>query len=177
MSHGLTLSGRARRLGDDISSDLILPARRRRETVDPVELRRHLFEAHDPGFASSVRDGDILVAGRHFGSGSVTELVVASILCAGIRAVVAESYARSFLRSALNSGLLAATAPTGDIVEGDLLNLSEAPDGELELRTGRLRIVCEPMPPFVRAMLEAGGIVPFLRAHGSFGPALPGERS
>ena len=177
MSDSLTLSGRARRFGDDISSDLILPASRRRLSTDPVELRRHLFEAHDPAFASSIRDGDILVAGRHFGSGSVTELVVAAILCAGIRAVVAESYARSFLRSALNSGLLATCAPTADVAEGDLLSLSEAPDGEIELRTARLRIACEPMSPFVRAMLQAGGIVPFLRAHGSFGPALPGERS
>ena len=175
MDDGLTLSGRARRFGDNVSCDLILPVRYR-DTRDPVVLRRHLFEGHDPGFAGSVREGDILVAGCNFGGGSAPEAVVAAFLCAGIRGVVARSYARSFLRSALNSGLLAACAATTGIAEGDMLHMSEAPDGQLALRTAGLRIPCEPLPPFVRAMLEAGGIVPFLRQHGSFGPQLPGER-
>jgi len=144
--------------------------------VDPVQLRRYLFEDKDAGFAASIREGDILVAGRNFGGGSITELTVTAILCAGIRAIVARSFSRSYLRNALNNGLLAVCAVIDDISEGETIGLDDGAAGGVELHTPRGRVICEPLPPFMRAMLEAGGMVPYLRAHGSFGPELPGER-
>ncbi|MDP9045054.1 MAG: alpha-IPM isomerase [Pseudomonadota bacterium] len=177
MSRLLPLSGRARCFGDDVGTDAILSPARRRATPDPVQLRRYLFESDRPTFAASVREGDILVAGRRFGDGPITELTVTAILCAGIRAIVAQSFSRIYLRNALNNGLLAVSAATDGIAEGDPIALTEARGREgIELRTPARVIACDPLPPFARSLLEAGGLVPYLRLHGSFGPALPGER-
>lgn len=174
----LPLTGRARCFGDDIDSDAILPAARRYGSTDLAQLRRYLFETRAPGFAGSVREGDILVAGRNFGAGSISDLPVTAVLSAGIRAVVAVSFARAYFRNAVNNGLVAlCAASTGDIRDGETLTLLDAPLGAIELRTDRLRMTCEPLGPFVRSLLDAGGMVPYLRAHGGFGPQLPGEKN
>ncbi|MEO6897137.1 MAG: alpha-IPM isomerase [Caldimonas sp.] len=172
MSAMLPLAGRARRWGDDVNTDNIISSRRKRETIDPRDLRSFLFEDVDPGFAASVRRDDILVAGSNFGCGSAMEVAVTAVLGAGIRAVVAKSFSRTYLRNALNNGLLAIAAETDGIAEGDrieLLAAADGPAGAVELRTMRGGLVrCDVLPPFMQAMLEAGGLVPYLRAHGGF---------
>ena len=170
MSGLLPLAGRARRLGNDVNTDYIISSRRKRETIDPTQLRRYLLEDIDAGFAASVRSGDILVAGSNFGCGSAMEVAVTVVLGAGIRAVVAKSFSRTYLRNALNNGLLALVADTDGFAEGDPIELSSTTDGGVRLcniATGR-DTGCEPLPPFMQAMLEAGGLVPYLRAHGRF---------
>jgi 3-isopropylmalate/(R)-2-methylmalate dehydratase small subunit len=168
MSSLLPLAGRARRLGDDVNTDYIISSRRKRETIDPAQLRHYLLEDVDAGFAASVRTGDVIVAGSNFGCGSAMEVAVTVVLGAGIRAVVAKSFSRTYLRNALNNGLLAIVADTDGIREADALELTGNVDGSVELHTGGRTIVCEPLPPFMQSMLEAGGLVPFLRQHGSF---------
>jgi 3-isopropylmalate/(R)-2-methylmalate dehydratase small subunit len=100
------------------------------------------------------------------------EVAVTVVLGAGIRAVVAKSFSRTYLRNALNNGLLAIVADTDGIGEGDSLTLTGSADGSVTLHVGGREngrdIDCEPLPPFMQSMLEAGGLVPFLRAHGSF---------
>jgi 3-isopropylmalate/(R)-2-methylmalate dehydratase small subunit len=131
-------------------------------------LRRYLLEDVDPGFAQSVIDGDILVAGRNFGCGSAMEVAVTVVLGAGIRAVVAKSYSRTYWRNALNNGLLVLVADTSGIAEGDALQVClDHPTPEL-LVISQLsrRIACEPMPEVMLAMREAGGLVTYLRLHG-----------
>lgn len=177
MSALLPLAGRARRLGDDVRADHILAPRHGEPSVDMAERCSYLFEALDPDFAASLRDGDILVAGRNFGAGPDTDCGIDALRCVGIRAVVAAGFARGFLRSAFNHGLLAVTAPTGQIADGETIRLNDAVGGEgVELHTAQRLVACDPLPPFARSLLEAGGLVPYLRAYGSFGPALPGER-
>lgn len=165
----LPLSGRARILGDDVNTDYIVPSRRKKETIDPAMLRRYLLEDVDPGFAASVRPGDILVAGRNFGCGSAMEVAVTVVLGAGIRAVVAKSFSRTYLRNALNNGLLLAVADTDGIAEGEIVTI-EGDAEHLGLRRERdgPLLPCDPIPPFMLDMLEAGGLVPFLRARGGF---------
>ncbi|MDQ2928515.1 MAG: alpha-IPM isomerase [Pseudomonadota bacterium] len=175
----LPLAGRARRFGDDVNTDNIISSRRKRETIDPAKLCAYLFEDVEPGFASSLQSGDMLVAGRNFGCGSAMEVAVSAVLGAGIRAVVAKSFSRTYLRNALNNGLLAICADTEGIEEGETIELSEAGDGEagaVQLRTSSGRLLsCDPLPPFMQAMLEAGGLVAYLQRRGGF--AEPGQRA
>jgi 3-isopropylmalate/(R)-2-methylmalate dehydratase small subunit len=165
----LPLSGRARVLGDDINTDYIISSRRKRETIDPQQLRRYLLEDLDPEFARSVRAGDVIVAGRNFGCGSAMEVAVTVVIGSGIGAVIARSFSRTYLRNALNNGLLAICAETSGIVEGEMIELVLDARANIELRTSTGGVVeCEPLPAFMQAMLEAGGLVPYLRAHKSF---------
>lgn len=161
------LCGRARVLGDDINTDYLISSSRKKETLDPAVLRRYLLEDLDPAFAASVADGDVLVAGRNFGCGSAMEVAVTVVLGAGIRAVVARSFSRTYWRNAVNNGLLAIVADTSAIAEGDRLELHLA--GALpELRVGGApsrRIACEPLSELTLSLREAGGIVPYLRRH------------
>jgi 3-isopropylmalate/(R)-2-methylmalate dehydratase small subunit len=163
------LAGRARVFGDDINTDYIISSSRKKDSIAPAVLRNFLLEQIDPGFARSVRPGDIVVAGRNFGCGSAMEVAVTAILGAGIRAVIARSYSRTYLRNAMNNGLLTIVADTGAIAEGDALRLFIDPVGDMVLRVGAARdLRCEPLPPFMREMIECGGLVPYLRERGSF---------
>ncbi|HWI82943.1 alpha-IPM isomerase [Ramlibacter sp.] len=161
------LAGRARVLGDDVNTDYLISSSRKKESLDPGVLRQYLLEDLDPAFAASVQPGDILVAGRNFGCGSAMEVAVTVVLGAGIRAVIAASFSRTYWRNAINNGLLAIVADTAGIAEGEPLEL-HLTGAQPELRVlsqPPRRIPCEPLPPFMLAMREAGGLVPYLRRH------------
>ncbi len=166
MSEPLLL-GRARVLGDDVNTDYLISSTRKKEGLDPAVLRRYLLEDLDPAFAASVVQGDILVAGRNFGCGSAMEVAVTVVLGAGIPAVIAKSFSRTYWRNAINNGLLAIVADTDPIVEGQRLevHLSGARPELLVGEPPARSITCEPLPDFVLAMRKAGGLVPYLRQH------------
>ncbi|HXE48164.1 MAG TPA: alpha-IPM isomerase [Ramlibacter sp.] len=165
----LPLSGRARVFGNDVNTDYIISSSRKKETIDPAMLRQFLLEQVEPGFARSVRPGDIIVAGSNFGCGSAMEVAVTTVLAVGIRAVIARSFSRTYWRNAMNNGLLTVVADTTRIAEGDALQLALDPAGNLILRAGtKPEVCCEPLPPFMRDMLDAGGLVPYLRERGGF---------
>ncbi|AEG94033.1 alpha-IPM isomerase [Ramlibacter tataouinensis] len=158
--------GRARVLGDDVNTDYIISSRRKKDSLDPQVLRHYLLEDLAPAFAASVQPGDILVAGRNFGCGSAMEVAVTVVRGAGIQAVVARSFARTYWRNAVNNGLLALTADTHGIAEGARLDIEVDGQGaRIRVDGGRI-IEAEPLPEFVLAMREAGGLLPYLRAHG-----------
>jgi 3-isopropylmalate/(R)-2-methylmalate dehydratase small subunit len=165
-----SLQGRARVLGDDVNTDYIISSRRKKESLDPAVLRRYLMEDLDPSFAATVRPGDILVAGRNFGCGSAMEVAVTVVLGAGIRAVVATSFSRTYWRNAINNGLPLVVADTTGIAEGAALALQLAGGAPvLQVYEGAQaaprNIDCAPMPDFMLSMHEAGGLVPYLRQH------------
>jgi 3-isopropylmalate/(R)-2-methylmalate dehydratase small subunit len=161
------ITGRARRLGDDVNTDYIISSTRKRDSLDERVLAAYLFETLDPRFAASVRPGDILVAGRNFGCGSAMEIAVTVILAAGIRAVVAQSFARTFYRNAINNGLLPVECDTSGIVEGDELIVRLAED-RVEVANGRSGTLtaARSLPAFMQEIHAKGGLVPYLRSRG-----------
>ncbi len=167
------LGGRARRVGDDVNTDYIISSARKKETIDEQILKRYLLEAVDPGFAASVRAGDLLVAGSNFGCGSAMEVAATVILAAGIPAVLAKSFARSFYRNAINNGLLPIECDTSEIAEGDAISVTLEKTGTVVTngRTGR-REVRPPLSGIAGEILAAGGLVPYLRREGRFRAAL-----
>jgi 3-isopropylmalate/(R)-2-methylmalate dehydratase small subunit len=165
----LRLEGRARLLGDDINTDYIIASIRKRETIDPDVLKRYMLETVDPSFAASVQDGDILVVGRNFGCGSAMEVAVTVPRAAGIRAVLARSFARTYYRNAINNGLIPVECDPTGISEGDRLVIELGGDSPI-VRDETRQIVVHgaPLPPHMLRILAAGGLVPYFREHGRF---------
>lgn len=166
----MKLDGRARVFGDDVNTDYIISSRRKRETIDESRLKEYLFEGIDPAFAASVRPNDVVVAGTNFGCGSAMEVAVTVLQEAGIRAVLARTFARSFYRNAINNGLLAIESDTTKVVEGDALSIQI--DGQavrVRIPDRDVTLASSPMPPLMRRILESGGLVEFLRREGNFG--------
>ena len=164
----IELEGRARVVGDDINADYIITSSRKRETIDASELRHYLLETIDPSFAASVREGDLLVAGRNFGCGSAMEVAATVILAAGIKAVLAYSFSRTFYRNAINNGLLPIECDTFAIREGDTVAV-RLEGGRLEVRdlTRSESLTAGALPPIMAAILDCGGLVEAVRRYGT----------
>lgn len=165
----LRFEGRARVLGDDINTDYIIASTRKRDTLDESLLKQYLLEAVDPAFAASVRPGDVIVAGSNFGCGSAMEIAATVILAAGIGAVLAKSFARTFYRNAINNALLPVECDTSSIGEGDQLSIL-AEDARTVIRVGDRAdvLVGRPLSRLMVDVLSAGGLVPYVR-NGGYG--------
>jgi len=159
------MTGRARVFGDDINTDYIITSWRKRESLDPQVLRQYLFEEIDPHFAASIEPGDLIVAGKNFGCGSAMEVAVTAVLGAGIRAVIAGSFSRTYYRNAVNNGLRPVICDTRSIHEADQLRLES--DRVTNVTTGQV-MATSPIPKIMLDILEAGGLVPYFREHGDF---------
>ena len=149
-------------LRDGIDTDALCPARLVYDDgATREQLKRAVFGSIDPAFAELVRDGDILVTGARFGSGSSREQAVSALAAAGIRAVVAESFAPSFRRNAWNNGFLAVERP-------ELVRALRARFGDLSAKALFMDepVVVETswLPPVARELIAAGGLDAFLRA-------------
>ncbi len=162
------LTGRARVFGDDINTDYIITSRRKRESLDPQVLRNYLFEELDPKFAATVEPGDLIVAGKNFGCGSAMEVAVTVVLGAGIRAVLAQSFSRTYFRNAVNNGLLPLICDTSGIREGDRIEIQT--EGDLLIRNTATGETCLPeaVPKIMMDILECGGLVPYFRRYRDF---------
>jgi len=156
---------RARVFGDDVNTDYIITSRRKRESLDPQVLRRYLFEEIDAGFAATVEPEDVIVAGANFGCGSAMEVAVTAVVGAGIRAVLARSFSRTYYRNAVNNGLMPLVCDTRGIAEGDRLVVEAA--SVRNLSNGRTMAI-EPLPEIMREIIEAGGLVGYFRKNGRF---------
>jgi 3-isopropylmalate/(R)-2-methylmalate dehydratase small subunit len=163
--YAFSLGGRARVFGDDINTDYIITSTRKRDTLDEQVLKKYLFETVDPAFAASVERGDILVAGSNFGCGSAMEIAVTVILAAGIPAVLARSFSRTFYRNAVNNGLLAIECDTTGIAEGDTIFVYSSADAvAVSNQTRGVNIAVRPLPAMVGEILHSGGLVEYVRA-------------
>ena len=156
-------SHRIWKYGDNVNTDVIFPGKHTYTvSSDQSALARHALEDLDPEFAVNVKSGDVIVAGRNWGNGSSREQAVTCLQAAGIQAVIASSFARIYFRNAINQGLLAIECPaivdrvkTSDHLEIDF-------ESNQLIYEGR-HYAFPAFPPEVRRILDAGGIVPYLR--------------
>jgi 3-isopropylmalate/(R)-2-methylmalate dehydratase small subunit len=159
----MKIKGKTWKFGNDVDTDAIIPARYL-NTTSAKELAAHCMEDSDPGFASGVRQGDIIVAGKNFGCGSSREHAPIAIKAAGVGCVVARSFARIFYRNAFNMGLPILECPeaaeriqTGDELEIDL------DSGIIENHTRNQTYRAQAIPPFMQKLIEAGGLIEYVR--------------
>ena len=132
----MILKGKALKFGDDISTDLIQPGRYNYLRSNLPELAKHVLEDADPTFASRVKKGDFIVAGKNFGLGSSREHAPAILKLAGVSAILAKSVARIFFRNAINVGLPVLICDTDKINDGDELEIDLASGTIVDLTNG-----------------------------------------
>ncbi len=155
----MKLHGKVFKYGDNVDTDVIIPARYLNSS-DPAELAAHCMEDLDKEFASKVITGDIIVAGKNFGSGSSREHAPLAIKSAGISCVIAESFARIFYRNSFNIGLPILTSK--DAAE----SIKVGTELEIDLESGIIKDLtqnrvyqAEPVPTFMQDIIKAGGLI------------------
>ncbi len=153
--------------GDDINTDYIVPSHRKKETIDPDVLKHFVFEDIREGFFETLGPRTVLVAGRNFGCGSAMEIAVTVLQSAGIEAVIAQSFARTFKRNAINNGLLLCEVEAGHLDEGGLATVG-LHEGTLTVDLDGCHLRPAPLPDFMLAIFRAGGLIPYLRERGDF---------
>jgi len=160
----MMIKGKTWRFGDDVDTDLIIPARYL-NTSDPKELATHCMEDAEPEFARKVRPGDIIVAGNNFGCGSSREHAPLAIKTAGVSCVIAVTFARIFYRNAVNIGLpiLESEAAAKEIKEGEELEINLEKGRIINVTTGKV-YQAAPFPGFMRELISAGGLIPYVRS-------------
>ncbi|MDR0817792.1 MAG: 3-isopropylmalate dehydratase small subunit [Clostridiales Family XIII bacterium] len=156
--------GKVYKYGDNVDTDVIIPARYL-NIADPKELARHAMEDIDGGFASAVRKGDVIVAGKNFGSGSSREHAPLVLKVAGVKAVVAPTFARIFYRNAFNIGLpiLESEEAYEKIDAGDEVTVNTK-TGKITNKTKGESYQAEPFPEFMQELIAKGGLVEYVKA-------------
>jgi 3-isopropylmalate/(R)-2-methylmalate dehydratase small subunit len=154
----MQIIGNVHKFGNDVDTDLIIPARYL-NTSEPAELARHCMEDADPTFASKVAAGDIIVGGKNFGCGSSREHAPIAIKAAGVACVVAKSFARIFYRNAFNMGLAILECEAVDRFQtGDKLSV-DFDTGEIVHIDSGETFTTRPIPPFMQELVKSGGLM------------------
>ncbi|UCG54406.1 MAG: 3-isopropylmalate dehydratase small subunit [Dehalococcoidia bacterium] len=161
------LKGRAFKFGDNISTDHIVPGRLAHLRSNLPELAKHVLEDADPTFTSIVKQGDFIVAGNNFGLGSSREHAPLAIKMAGVSAILAKSAARIFFRNAINLGLPMLVCDTDKISDGDKLEV-DLNQGIINDLTNGNQLTFQKIPKAMLAILEEGGLIPYIIKHGEF---------
>ena len=156
------IEGQVWHFGDDIDTDQILPGY---AMAEPVEKLKNyaLSGSEHPDFAEQVDPGDIIIAGKNFGSGSSREQAAVALKEAGTGAIIAKSFARIFRRNAINVGL--------PVIEGNIehqftggehvqIDLKEFQITNLD--TGE-NFALNPLGENVLETLKAGGLIAKVR--------------
>lgn len=155
------IEGKAWKFGDNVDTDVIVPGK---YLILPAEeIADHVMDGIRPGFAAEVSEGDVIVGGANFGTGSSRESAPRAIKDVGIRAVVAVSFARIFFRNCINVGLPPIECPrAGEIEEGQTVRV-DIDSGQVEVVETGLVIDAVALPDEISAILQAGGLEPLLR--------------
>lgn len=159
----MILEGKVWRYGDNIDTDVIIPARYL-NSFDPKELASHCMVDIDETFAQNVVEGDIMVGGKNFGCGSSREHAPIAIKASGVPVIVAANFARIFYRNGINIGL--PLLEIGDAVEkikaGDKLRIDVSAGTVENVTTGDV-FKAQPLPGFIQDIAKAGGLVNYVK--------------
>ncbi len=82
-----------------------------KDDVPKEQMAKVAMENYDPEFQAKAAEGDILVSGFNFGSGSSREQAATCLLYRGIRLVVAGSFSETYKRNAFNNGYICLECP------------------------------------------------------------------
>ncbi|MCY0873809.1 MAG: 3-isopropylmalate dehydratase small subunit [Acidianus infernus] len=158
----MIIEGKVMKFGDKIDTDVIIPARYLKYT-DPQYLAQHAMEPLDPEFYKKASSGVVIVAGKVFGMGSSREQAAIALKAAGVRAIIAESFARIFYRNAINNGLPVITLndATKLIDEGEIVRIN-VETGEIEVN-GR-KYQGKGISGMALKILKSGGIMEYLKS-------------
>jgi 3-isopropylmalate/(R)-2-methylmalate dehydratase small subunit len=161
------LRGRAFKLGDNVSTDHIIPGRYAHLRSNLPELAKHVLEDAEPTFSSRVKASDFIAAGNNFGLGSSREHAPLVIKMAGISAILAKSVARIFFRNAINLGLPVLLCDTDKIGQGDELEIDMAIGIVQDINNGT-KLNFSQIPRVMLHILEEGGLIPYIHKYGDF---------
>ncbi|MGH3004777.1 MAG: 3-isopropylmalate dehydratase small subunit [Gaiellaceae bacterium] len=148
---------------DNVDTDVLYPGALL-NLDDPEKMKPYLFEGYDPSLRDELAAGDaVIVVGENFGIGSSREHVPLAMQAWGVRCVLGKSFARIFHRNCVNLGLLAVACPGGAAAasRGSSIRV-DTDSGEVAV-DGR-SFQAEPLHPFVREVMGAGGLVAWARA-------------
>jgi len=159
----IRICGKAHLLGAGINTDIHCSSKYH-PGRDNAYVALHAFERLVPGFAARIKPGDVVVAGRNFGNNSSREQAVHVLHAMKVGGIVAASFGRQFFRNCINNGLPG--------VECDIAGVEQGDEIEIDLAGGRVAVPARgivrevpPLPEAARAILAAGGLIPFLKAH------------
>lgn len=155
-------SGKVFKYGDNIDTDVIIPARYLSTSV-PKELAKYCMQDIDETFSERVTDGDIIVADKNFGCGSSREHAPIAIKASGISCVIASTFARIFYRNAFNIGLpiLECDEAAKNIEDGDQIEV-DFNTGRIVNRTKDQTYQASPLPPFMQEIIAADGLINYI---------------
>jgi 3-isopropylmalate/(R)-2-methylmalate dehydratase small subunit len=147
-------------LGADIDTDVLAPGHAMKHGMEVIA--KHCLESVLPNFASEVQRGDVIVAGANFGIGSSREQAAQVLVHLGIAAVIAPSYSGLYFRNAFNVGLLLLTCPQSEQLR-DQETIAIDASYQSVLTSSSKSLACEPIPSFLLEMVQAGGLLPYLK--------------
>lgn len=162
----LKFEGKTFVLGDNINTDLIIPGRYL-TTDDPEKLAPHALEDIPPEYPR-FKPGEFtfLVCGRNFGCGSSREQAPVALDAAGVKVVIANSFARIYFRNAVNTGKTLPVEVDQDIWKetdtGDILFL----DVEKQILKNITKKKVYKIKPFqkeIDEIISAGGLLAFIK--------------
>ena len=150
-------TGHAVCVGNDVDTDMIIAGRYLR-TKNKQLWAEHAFEDYDTSIAGRL-DGSVIVAGTNFGCGSSREQAAAALKAAGVKAVVAKSFARIFFRNAINLGIPLFEIAEFECKDGDEVsfNLENA-----VVETGGRMYESVRLSDRMNEIIAAGGLLEYL---------------
>ena len=159
----MIIKGKVLKYSDDINTDVIFPGRYLAIT-DPKEMAEHAMEDLDKDFLKKLKEANIIVAGKNFGCGSSREQAATCLKYAGVKAIVAKSFARIFFRNAINQGIpiIETKEAVDNIDEGNEIEI-DTEKGIIKNLTKGTSFLFTPLPPFIQDIIDAGGLINSLK--------------